>query len=69
MNHKERVSYIMGHDLNLLGYRIPTQGPNSMYMLTVKTFLPHHTGGIIVLPGEGTAIGGFDLSQSRIKIL
>lgn len=69
MNHKERVSYIMGHDLNLLGYRIPTQGPNSMYMLTVKTFLPHHTGGVIVLPGEGTAIGGFDLSQSRIKIL
>ena len=40
-----------------------------MYMLTVKTFLPHHTGGVIVLPGEGTAIGGFDLSQSRIKIL
>ena len=63
LTHDQRVAFIIGNDLNMMGYRIPTQGPNSVYQIKAVRFLPHETGNIVLLPGEGTAFAGFDLNN------
>lgn len=49
-----------------LGYRIPTQGQNSMVAITVKEFLPEQLGDVIVLPNEFTALTGSDFDIDKL---
>ena len=39
LTHDQRVAFIIGNDLNMMGYRIPTQGPNSVYQIKAVGFL------------------------------
>ena len=46
--------------LQLIGFRIPTQGLSSIETIVVKDFLPEAAGDIIVLPTEIVAKAGSD---------
>ena len=46
--------------LQLIGFRIPTQGLSSIETIVVKGFLPETAGDIIVLPSEIVAKAGSD---------
>lgn len=49
-----------------LGYRIPTQGQNSMVPISVKEFLPEQLGDVIILPNEFTALTGSDFDIDKL---
>ena len=69
-SHSERVQFLKDNpELTAMGYRVPTQGQNSTYMLKIKDFLPENTGDTVVLPAEGTAIGGFDFDIDKMYIV
>ena len=51
-----------------IGYRIPTQGHNSMLHLKVIGFLPAHLDQMIVLPKEITTQSGSDFDVDKINI-
>lgn len=51
-----------------IGYRIPTQGHNSMLHLKVIGFLPAHLDQMIILPKEITTQGGSDFDVDKINI-
>ena len=51
-----------------IGYRIPTQGHNSMLHLKVIGFLPSHLDQMIVLPKEITTQSGGDFDVDKINI-
>lgn len=69
LSHAERVEYLKDRpELTALGYRIPTQGQNSIYVLEVKEFLEDTVGDTIILPAEGTSIGGFDFRNIRVAV-
>jgi hypothetical protein len=55
-------------NLEGIGYRIPTQGPNSVVVFSVKDFLPENTGNTIILPSEFTALTGSDFDIDKIFI-
>lgn len=48
-----------------IGFRIPTQGKNSMDFFTVKDFLPEQMGDIIIFPAEITAKAGSDFDIDK----
>lgn len=56
--------------LNLIGFRIPTQAPNSIESVVVKGFLPAEAGDIIVVPSEivGKAGSDFDIDKLNLYI-
>jgi len=54
--------------LQLVGYRIPTQGLNSIDMLEIKEFLPETSGTLIVLPTEIVAKSGGDYDIDKMNI-
>jgi hypothetical protein len=56
--------------LNLIGFRIPTQAPNSIESVIVKGFLPAEAGDIIVVPSEivGKAGSDFDIDKLNLYI-
>lgn len=51
--------------LKLIGFRIPTQGLNSIENIIVKGFLPKHYGNIVIVPSEivGKAGSDFDIDK------
>ncbi len=49
-----------------LGYRIPTQGQNSMVSLNIVQFLPEQLGDVIILPNEFTALTGSDFDIDKL---
>jgi len=55
--------------LELVGYRIPTQGKNSMLALKVVKILPKNMGSIIQLPAEITTIMGSDFDIDKMYIM
>tara|TARA_R110002020_G_scaffold229316_4_gene440059 strand:+ start:4767 stop:22040 length:17274 start_codon:yes stop_codon:yes gene_type:complete len=55
--------------LELVGYRIPTQGKNSMLALKVTKILPKNMGSIIQLPAEITTIMGSDFDIDKMYII
>jgi hypothetical protein len=68
--HTERVEFLTRNEEYLsLGYRVPTQGQNSMYMLKIVDFLPESVGDTIIFPKEGTAIGGFDFDIDKLYVV
>ena len=54
--------------LQLIGFRIPTQGPNSIESIIVKDFLPKSAGDIIVLPTDIVTKTGSDFDIDKLNI-
>lgn len=51
-----------------IGYRIPTQGMSSMFVMTVADVLPEETGDLIIVPREFTAQTGSDFDIDKLYI-
>lgn len=51
--------------LEIMGFRIPTQGPNAIEAMTIKGFTPATNGDMIVVPSEivGKAGSDFDIDK------
>src|SRR5690606_39135939 len=54
--------------LELVGFRIPTQGLNSMEAIKIKGFLPQEAGNTIILPSEIVAKAGSDFDIDKLTI-
>lgn len=54
--------------LHVLGYRIPTQGQNSMLPLVIKGFLPAEMADTIIVPFEIVAQSGSDFDIDKLHI-
>lgn len=54
--------------ITLVGYRIPTQGHNSMENLQVAEFLPPHAGSVVIVPAEIVAKSGSDFDIDKLSI-
>lgn len=54
--------------LQLIGFRIPTQGLSSIETIVVKDFLPEAAGDIIVLPTEIVAKAGSDYDIDKMYL-
>lgn len=52
--------------LTMPGVRIPTQGPNSLFIPTVRKFLPEYAGPIVILPIEIVAQSGSDFDIDKM---
>lgn len=55
--------------LDLIGYRIPTEGKYSMKKLKVVGFTPENAGGIALLPAEITTIAGEDFDIDKMYVM
>jgi len=51
-----------------VGFRIPTQGPNSIDFFTVKDFLPEQMGSVAIFPSEITVKAGSDFDIDKINM-
>jgi hypothetical protein len=54
--------------LQMIGYRIPTQGLNSIHKLKVVGFLPKELGDVIMLPSVITVIEGSDFDIDKMYL-
>lgn len=70
LTHEERVEYLKKTpEITSLGYRVPTQGQNSVYLMEIVDFLPDALGDTIILPKEGPALGGFDFDIDKMYVI
>ena len=53
---------------NLIGFRIPTQGLNSIESIIVKDFLPADAGDAIIVPSEIVAKTGSDFDIDKLNL-
>lgn len=51
-----------------IGFRIPTQGLNSVDFFVVKDFLPEQMGDVVVLPSEITVKAGSDFDIDKLNV-
>lgn len=67
-----RSSYPLGEIdsklLEAIGFRIPTQGHNSIERIIIKGFLPENQGNAIIVPKEMTLKGGSDFDIDKLNI-
>lgn len=54
--------------LNLIGFRIPTQGLNSIESIKVKGFLPVEAGDMVIVPSEIVAKSGSDFDIDKLNL-
>lgn len=54
--------------VTMIGYRIPTQGPNSIEFMRVAEFLPSNAGSSIILPAEIVAKAGSDYDIDKMFV-
>lgn len=54
--------------LTIVGYRIPTQGPNSMDIMMIHEFLPEYMGNTIILPAGITTKSGADYDIDKLSL-
>jgi curved DNA-binding protein CbpA len=54
--------------LTIVGYRIPTQGPNSMDIMIIHEFLPEYMGNTIILPAGITTKSGADYDIDKLSL-
>lgn len=62
-NTKEGQELLRG-----IGFRIPTQGLNSVDFFVVKNFLPEQMGDVVVMPSEITAKAGSDFDIDKLNV-
>lgn len=55
--------------ITMIGYRIPTQGTNSLEFMEVHEFLPSVAGSIVILPAEIVAKSGSDYDIDKMPII
>lgn len=55
--------------LTIIGYRIPTQGFNSMEVMVIREFLPSFYGPAIVTPPEITVKSGADFDYDKWSVI
>lgn len=55
--------------LTVIGYRIPTQGFNSMEVMVILEFLPAFHGNTIVCPPEITTQSGTDYDYDKLSVI
>jgi len=55
--------------LQMLGYRIPTEGKYSVYSFEVVGFLPEALGSAVVLPNDWIALSGSDFDIDSLYIV
>jgi hypothetical protein len=63
LNQEENQSILEG-----IGFRIPTQGLNSVEVFKVKGFLPSYMGSTIVVPSEITTKAGSDFDIDKLNL-
>jgi len=63
LNLEENKSILEG-----IGFRIPTQGLNSVEVFKVKGFLPSYMGSTIVVPSEITTKAGSDFDIDKLNL-
>lgn len=54
--------------ITMIGYRIPTQGLNSIEFMEVAEFLPSESGNILILPTEIVIKAGSDFDIDKLSI-
>lgn len=54
--------------LEAIGFRIPTQGMNSIDSITIKGFLPREMGDTVVVPSEIVGKAGSDFDIDKLNI-
>jgi hypothetical protein len=59
----------IGDKLKVIGYRIPTQGQNSIVRLNIVDILPEQAGDVIQLPLEFTALTGSDFDIDKLFVI
>lgn len=66
----EQGNYIIDDEQVLIniGYRIPTQGHNSILHLRVVGFLPAHLNQMVIVPKEITTQGGSDFDVDKLNL-
>jgi len=64
----DKTNKIHKNLLDVLGYRIPTQGMNSIESIVIKGFLPVTNGDMIVVPSELTGKAGSDFDIDKLNI-
>ncbi len=55
-------------EITLIGYRIPTQEPNSMEYMHIEEFLPDEFGSCIIVPREIVVKAGSDFDVDKLSI-
>lgn len=68
INEAIEAGKIDSNKLSLIGYRIPTQGLNSIEYMIIKGFLPETAGNLIILPTEVVAKSGGDYDIDKLNI-
>lgn len=68
ITYKEKVQYLKDNP-EIMGYRIPTQGQNSVFMLSVAGVYPETIGDTITLPSEFTALTGSDFDIDKVFVV
>lgn len=64
----EQAKEFLKNNPEIMGYRIPTQGTNSVSKLKVVGFLPENYGDTIVLPAEFTTLTGSDFDIDKLYV-
>lgn len=52
----------------LIAFRIPTQGLNSIEAIRVKGFLPREAGDLVIVPTEGVTKSGWDFDVDKLNV-
>lgn len=53
---------------NIIGFRIPTQGPNALESIRIKGYLPKSAGDAIIMPSEIVAKAGSDFDIDKLNV-
>jgi hypothetical protein len=68
MTFTEAREFILKNDISVMGYRIPTQGQNSIVPLHVVDLLPEPVGDTVILPAEFTTLTGSDFDIDKLYV-
>jgi hypothetical protein len=67
LSFEQKMDYLR-YNPELLGYRIPTQGHNSIVMLKVAGVYPETIGDTVTLPSEFTTLTGSDFDIDKLYV-
>ena len=65
LSFEEKKKFVENNP-EIIGYRIPTQGMNSVSYMKVVGLLPENVGDVIILPAEFTTLTGSDFDIDKL---
>ncbi len=68
LNEAIKAGDVNSKSLELVGYRIPTQGLNSIEFMTVREFIPEASATLIILPTAIVAKSGGDYDVDKLNV-